>query len=95
MIGGFPRAHLQARLDEAGPGAQVLRVGSHRARDRLRALLGGTLPQSYFAWQRDIEAYPIPADKVEAALRIKSVGRVNRVDDLLPTMSFNDRRFDT
>lgn len=64
-------------------GVAVVRVKSHRAREKLKDLLG-FLPDGYFSWERDGEWREVPVDRLEEILRIKGISRSKRADDLRP-----------
>jgi hypothetical protein len=63
------------------PMAALVKVGSHRARQKLVRLLG-YLPPGYFSWQRQGEWREVPHDKLTEALAIKGISRANRKPDL-------------
>ena len=67
---------------------ELVKVGSHRARERLERLLG-YLPPGYFSWQRQGEWREIPDDKLAQALAIKGITRARRRDDLRPFINWS------
>ena len=60
----------------------VVRVTSHRAREKLRCLIGPT--QGYYSWTRDGSWREYPPERVEEALAIKGVKRSMWREDLRP-----------
>lgn len=67
---------------------ELVRVTSHRAREKLERLLGYP-PKGYFSWQRAGSWREVPADKRAAALAIKGIKPAGRkVDDLREYISF-------
>jgi hypothetical protein len=66
----------------------IVRVTSHRARQKLQRLVGRT--QGYFSWDRDGSWYECPPDKLEQALTIKGIRRAKWKDDLRPYIKWND-----
>ena len=72
-------------MTDTGP---MVRIGSHRAREKLERLLG-TLPQTYFSWHREGQWCEVPAEKLTDALLIKGISNGPRVrDDLRKSWSF-------
>lgn len=60
------------------PAAVLIRVKSHRARDRMKAALG-YLPQGFYAWEFDGEFREVPTAEVNKLQGIKGLSRA-RVD---------------
>lgn len=56
----------------------LIRVKSHRARDRMQTVLG-YLPQGYFSWEYPGEFRDVPADEVAKLTDIPGLTRA-RVD---------------
>lgn len=66
-------------------GAQVLvKVSSHRARGKLRVLLGGELPKAHYSLKRKGNWHWIPKEKAKAALAIPSISEATDRGDLVP-----------
>lgn len=63
------------------PGYALVRVNSHRARGKLRALVGEGF-QTWGAFLREGEWAEIPADKVPAALEITGIKRPGQTHGL-------------
>lgn len=60
---------------------ELVKVGSHRAREKLARLLG-YLPPGYYSWRREGEWYEVPHDTLAEALAIKGITRAKRKSDL-------------
>lgn len=59
----------------------IIRVTSHRARDKFHRLVGKET-QGYFSWDRMGEWRECPPDKLEEALKIKGIKRAKWQGDL-------------
>ena len=64
---------------------ELVRVSSHRAREKLAQLLG-YLPPGFFSFRREGEWYEVPHDKVAEAIAIKGIHRAKRRPDLMRFM---------
>lgn len=71
------------RKEEIKEGKALVRVGSHRAREKLILFLGYK-PQGYFKWYKRGEWREVPEDKVEELLKeeIKGISRSKWDEDL-------------
>lgn len=67
-------------------GNVVLRIGSHRSRDRLQSALG-YMPKGYFSFYQSGEYRPIPAGDFDKVKGIPGITRARRVDGLSPCWS--------
>lgn len=62
----------------------LVRIGSHRAREKLWRLLGGPV-QTYFSWRREGIWCHVPPEKRQAALQLTGISAgPNKTDDLCP-----------
>ena len=60
---------------------ELVKVSSHRAREKLVRLLG-YVPQGYFSWRREGEWLEVPHGKLAEALAIKGISRAKWKPDL-------------
>ena len=58
-----------------------IRIASHRARKKVQERLDRK-PQTYFSWERTIEALEVTDEEVIKVNNIKGVTRCRRTDDL-------------
>lgn len=71
-------------------GLALIKIGSHRARERLEQLLG-RLPKGYFDWHRQgewREVTPEELEKVKAA-KIKGITQSRWIDGLRPYINWS------
>jgi hypothetical protein len=66
----------------------IVRVLSHRAREKLHRLIGET--PGYFSWHREGSWYECPPDKLDQAVKIKGIRRARWRDDLRPFIRWHE-----
>lgn len=66
----------------------IVRVHSHRARQKLSSLLGSQ-PPGFFSYRRCGEFREVPDDRGEEALRIKGITKSRQYADLLPYINWS------
>ncbi len=65
-----------------------VRVGSHRAHDKLKSMLGYR-PRNYFSWDRSGYWAEIPAARLAEAREITGITKAAKTDDLRPCIDWN------
>lgn len=70
--------HLESVLSA---GFVFVRVASHRARERMIALLGYT-PAYYFSWERSGEWAAVRGEDLERAVSVVGITRASKTHDL-------------
>ncbi len=70
------------------PNERLVRVRSHRARQKLAGLLGA-MPRGYFCWDRPGEWRAVPADRLDDARKIKGITASKWTDEHRPYIDWD------
>lgn len=70
------------------PTNPIVRVNSHRAREKLHRLIG-VETQGYHSWHREGSWYECPAEHLEEALKIKGIKKATFKDDMSRYVSWS------